>query len=57
MTQHLTAWPTWGVNDCEIGTELVLNLDYNLLGPELLLPLQPGILILDVVLHSRLDSA
>ena len=42
----------WGVNDGEVGAELVLDLDHDLFGPELLLALQPGILVLDIVLSS-----
>ena len=52
----LDTQPTWSVNDRQIRAELVLNLDYNLLCPELLLTLQPGILILNIVLQSDIDS-
>ncbi len=44
--------PTWRVDDREVGAELVLNLDHDLLGPELLLSLQPGVLDLDVLLRG-----
>lgn len=43
---------TWGVDDGQVGAVLVLNLDHNLLGPELLLPLQPLIFILNVLLQG-----
>ena len=42
---------TWRVNDGQIWAVFVLNLDHNLLGPELLLPLKPPVLILNIVLH------
>ena len=42
---------TWCVNDGEIWTELVLNLDNNFLSPELLFSLQPCILTFYVVLQ------
>ena len=42
---------TWGVNDGQVGAELVLNLDDDLFGPELLFTLQSCILVLNVVLH------
>lgn len=43
---------TWGIDDGQVGAKLVLNFDNNLLGPELLLALQSGILTLNIVLHS-----
>ena len=51
---------TWCVNDGQIGAVFVLNLDHNLLRPELLLPLQAAILVLNVVLRhasSACESA
>lgn len=42
---------TWCVNDGQVGAVLVLDLDHDFLGPELLLPLQPGILVLNVFLQ------
>lgn len=41
---------TWCVDDSKVGTKLVLYLDNNFLGPELLFPLQPCVFILYVVL-------
>lgn len=42
---------TWCVNDSEVGTKLVLYLDNDFLGPELLFSLQPCVFILYVVLQ------
>ena len=47
---------TWCVNDGQVWAILVLNLDHNLFGPELLLPLKPPILILNIVLHPGCDN-
>lgn len=44
---------TWGINDRQVGAVLVLDLDHDLLGPELLLPLQASVLILNVLLHPK----
>ena len=41
---------TWSVNDGQVGAVFVLDLDHNLLRPELLLSLQAPILIFNVVL-------
>lgn len=43
---------TWSVDDGQIGAVLVLDLNHDLLGPELLLPLQPLVLILNVLLQG-----
>ena len=43
--------PTWGVDDGQVGAELVLDLDDDFLGPELLLALQPPVLSLNVLLQ------
>ena len=43
---------TWGVNDGQVGAEFVLDLDDDLLGPELLLALQASVLSLGVLLRS-----
>lgn len=51
MAYSVQAALTWGVNDGQIGAELVLNLDNNLFGPKLLFTFQPCILIFYVVLH------
>lgn len=51
----LTPWPdrlTWGINDGQVGAVLVLDLDHNLLGPELLLPLQALVLVFNVLLQG-----
>ena len=47
---------TWGVDDGQVGAVLVFNLDHDLLGPELLLPLQPLILILNVLLQGTFSG-
>lgn len=45
---------TWSINDGQVGAELVLDFDNNLALPELVLPFQSCILILDVFLqHQR----
>jgi hypothetical protein len=43
---------TRGVDDGEVGAVLVLDLDHDLLGPELLLALQARVLVLDVLLRA-----
>lgn len=42
---------TWSVDDGQVGAELVLDLDHNLSLPELLLALQTGVLVLNVLLR------
>ena len=43
----------WSIDDCEVGAVFVFDLDDDLFCPELLLPLQPRILVLDIFLQHQ----